>query len=298
MHSMKAFGVEDCEPEPTTLPEHTQLIAAAWAAARVSCDATGTGAQSVVGLKFRSGDALTAWEDDYRNYLGGKHITGTCSGSDGQSPWADASGEIRGRIFCFYRDSSTAVVLWSDTEAKAGYYAVSAQNGLNDLIAWWAEHVRGVPSGERAGEVKIRRKLQPRVKGGLEGCKRTRSVIADAALTCGRSTVPAADTYVDYLGIYSFHDEATMDAFFKSYTSEFDGPDKRTAVYCDKAALVSATFGPEGGPATGRIFCFPTSGNGGTQWILWTVDDDLVAGLIGRADQDEHALYKAWRKLP
>jgi hypothetical protein len=291
---LAAHGATDCQPYvPRVTKDRGQFIAQARASGAVRCDAVGTGPSVVIGLRFKDAGELKAWEADNHDYVAGSDNIGSCESNYGETPWANAKGRVTGRLFCEQAGDGSAVA-WSVPSERSAYYATSDEASIETVLAWWKRNV--LDRGDRAGALSTARTVfDEAIRGGIKRCKADATPLADLSLECGPS-VPAAHPkdHLSILQILHFSSADALDAYFKVYTKAFRAPTGRTDQFCDRASLASGTYYHQKRPA-GRIFCFPS---GHSEWLVWTLDDHNMAGLISRNDQNARALYRIWEDLP
>lgn len=289
-----AHGAVSCAPMVEAAVRTETYIARARATAATSCEADGSGPQTIVALHFANKVDLAAWELDNNDYVRGNAEIGTCSESRGSTPWASSNGVLAGLLYC-EPSGSVAGIAWSDQAQLDGFYASSGRDGMTALLAWWAEEIKGSPATLSPGTHTIKSLFAKAIRGGLAHCGTLQSPLADAAIDCGRIVPAAAPTgYADDLKIFHFPNARTLNAFYDNYQAAYRAPATYAGIYCDKGSLVSATYYSESRLA-GRIFCYPDNDK---QFLLWTIDSANIAALVERDDENEGALYRVWTILP
>lgn len=298
-HYLQSHGGQQCAPSVTSVTPRDTYVARALAVARVSCNAIGTGADSLIGYRFSNASDLAAWKTDQHNFVAGIGVVGRCEQSTGQGPWADTTGALRGQLYC-EGTTQRAEIAWSDDERLSSYVAFGHSSSMAPLVEWWETNIKGLASGDQAGARALHVMFDRSVEGGLSGCNAIPDPVADAVLQCGAIT-PSADRHdsADGLTLYHFRNAAALDIFFKAFTSEYRAPTSRGTATCNSAALVSETYS-SGGKTAGSDFCYAAAQypSGSAQYLLWTIDSVNIAALISRNDENERALYRVWQWLP
>ncbi len=292
---LETVGGTHCHTETYEVTRAAFWVAPARAIAYAGCGANGSGVQSLGGYAFRTRGDLETWIAVYNDYRRSLPQPGVCEGGSGWSEWADSSDTVRGQMVCYVGQDGGAAIAWANLEKRVGFVAYSKQNSLASVFDWWEEHARGRVRATQ-GMQALNRLYSKYVRGGLSGCRRGRSPLANYVLWC-QEVHPNDDpgAKADTMNLYYFATPKQLDAFYAAYTSEFEAPESAGGLECGRAAFVATTYGE---PTEGRCFDFATNeGEVGALWLLWTHDHQRVAALISGSDEDLDKLARVWNAV-
>jgi hypothetical protein len=295
IRDLEADGGTHCAPETLEVHKTDFWVPPARADAYDVCGASGSGVQTLAGSTFRSEQDLRSWVVSFDDFRKSETQGGICEGSPGQSEWSDRANVVRGPVVCYAVEGQSTMV-WANLSTRTGFVASSRQNGIAGVFDWWVQHVRGGMNKDDAGEQTLKRLYGAEIRGGLNQCHKGQSALANAVLWCD-DVYPrdAATTRVDSLNLYEFATSRQLDAFYSTFTKEFNAPTKSNGLECGRAALVATIYGE---PTEGRCFGFAAeAGEGGALWLLWTHDKQHVAALMSSSGESLPEVDRAWDAL-
>lgn len=235
-------------------------------------------------LRFRAFTTvadMNEFMDELYRVLG--EPSGGCSGgSQGETPWVDASGSVRGTLVCSSSESSSSLS-WSDRKRLLAGIAQAPPGRHAKLYIWWQEAVRFNRRDPSAYAQRHLRSLLPPGYGPCETYVRMPAA-AIAGLSCRPgdgiwSAAVAQMATKDLLGSYI---EARAAAFS-------DLSDKG----CRESTRSFTVYGesPDAEPVHGRLLCHAEDG---VQWFEWTASAPRLYAFLARRDESLPKLFHQW----
>jgi hypothetical protein len=299
MTDLKARNATNCVPFTQTADASSRYTARVLSVASASCDTLGSGPDSIVGLHFRNLTDLRSWEYDNRSFVAVTDNMRACGvGSPPFGWWSRGGSTLDGRIYCEPSASKGGGVAWSERSDLNGFYVSSTSASIDTLLAWWRRYVQRRPTPDPGGLQAIRRAFRGYVAGsGLDGCRETSGPLPDAALICDRVTAahPGAGS-VDHLSAFHFQSAKALTTFFADYKDAYRAPDDTSITgFCRSRALYAGTYDSGDNKDVGSVFCYPDEG---VQDVLYTIDAQDLAILLGRDDGSVNGVFQVFKWFP